>query len=266
MLINKPKLLSLIIPVYKQEKTISSNLRMILKELRILPCNYEVIVVVDGSVDRSKEEALKIKSPKLKVFGYDINHGKGYAVRFGMSKSRGDVVGFLDSGGDLSMEALLIMLELFLWHNADAVIGSKRHPLSKVNYPQFRRVLSWGYQGIVKVLFGLNVSDTQVGMKIYKRDVLEEVLPRLSIKKFAFDIEILAVAYYLGHIKIYESPIELTFPGESTITNRNFWRISLNMLFDTFAVFYRLHILHYYDYKNRKKWLSDKELILLTTA
>lgn len=256
----KIRLLSLIIPVYHQEKTIRRQLQNILGELGQIPVPYEVIVVVDGMDDKSFEEAKKVRSDNVQVTGYKSNHGKGYAVRYGMGKSKGDIIGFLDSGGDLSESGLSMMLEHFKWYNADVIVGSKRHPVSKIQYPLERRILSWGYQQLTHMLFGLNVRDTQAGMKLYRRNVLEDVLPRLLVKEFAFDIEILAVAYHLGYTRIYEAPIELDFTGMSSITSSSMWKIIWNMLVDTVAVFYRLRILHYYDNLNSRKWRYDKEL------
>lgn len=255
-----PKLLSLIIPVYQQETTVARDLRKILVELERLALSYEIIVVIDGMGDRSYEEAKKVRSERITVIGYKTNHGKGYAVRYGMAKSQGDIVGFMDAGGDLKEEGLSMMLEHMRWYNADIILGSKRHPVSKVNYPLWRRILSWGYQMVVRAMFGLNIRDSQVGMKLYRRVVLEDVLPRLLVKQFAFDIEILAVAHHLGYTRIFEAPIELDFTGMSSITSSNFWHIVSKTLVDTAAIFYRLKILQYYDNTNKRKWRFDPEL------
>jgi len=254
---NLPRLLSLIIPVYKQEKTVEQNLRQILSELAVLHISHEIIVVIDGMADNSYQEAKKIRSNNLHVYAYQQNHGKGYAVRFGMTKSHGDVVGFIDAGGDISIDSLNMMLEHFYWYNADIIIGSKRHPVSKVHYPLQRKIMSFAYQQLIRILFGMNIRDSQVGMKLMRRSVVEDVMPRLLVKQFAFDIEILAVAYYLGYTRIFESPIELNFTGYSTITSMNLWKIITKMLWDTFAVFYRLKILHYYDSVNKNQWKQD---------
>lgn len=257
---NKPKLLSLIIPVYAQEKTIQKQLQSILGELTLLSIPYEVIVVIDGKSDNSEKEAKKVRSNKLIITGYNTNHGKGYAVRFGMAKSHGDIIGFLDAGGDVSELGLSMMLEHFYWYNADIIVGSKRHPVSKVQYPLERKILSFGYQQLTRVLFGLNLKDTQVGIKLYKRKVLEDVLPRLLVKQFAFDIEILAVANHLGYTRIFEAPVELDFTGVSSITSLSVLHVVYRMLWDTCAVFYRLKILHYYDNINKNNWVYDPEL------
>lgn len=257
---NKPKLLSLIIPVYAQEKTIQKQLQSILGELTLLSVPYEVIVVIDGKSDNSEKEAKKVRSNKLIITGYNTNHGKGYAVRFGMAKSHGDIIGFLDAGGDVSELGLSMMLEHFYWYNADIIVGSKRHPVSKVQYPLERKILSFGYQQLTRILFGLNLKDTQVGIKLYKRKVLEDVLPRLLVKQFAFDIEILAVANHLGYTRIFEAPVELDFTGVSSITSLSVLHVVYRMLWDTCAVFYRLKILHYYDNINKNNWVYDPEL------
>jgi glycosyltransferase involved in cell wall biosynthesis len=253
--------ISIIIPVYKQEKTIRKDIENALVAFSELPDPFEIIVVIDGVADNSWNEAKKVKDKKVVTIGYRTNHGKGYAVRFGFAKAQGTIIGFMDAGGDLKSTSLPLMYQQFQFQKADIVMGSKRHPMSKVHYPNFRRILSWGYQMIVRVLFGLDVKDTQVGMKLYRRRVLEDVLPRVLVKEFAFDIEILAVSYALGYRKIYEAPIELDFSGiTSSITSGNTWKVIVNMLRDTLAVFYRLKILHYYDAANKRKWRFDPEL------
>jgi glycosyltransferase involved in cell wall biosynthesis len=238
---------SLIVPVYRQEKTIRKEIHTILQILSRINDPFEVIIVIDGLIDGSMDEAKKVNDKRVNVVGYKTNHGKGYAIRYGMSFASGEIIGFTDSGGDLNIDYLPLMIEQFRFLNADIIIGSKRHPDSKVNYPFYRKILSWGYQMVIRLLFGLNVRDTQVGIKLYKRKVLEDVLPRLLVKRFAFDIEILSVANHLGYKRIYEAPIELNFNVSSSITTLGFWKVVFNMLWDTAAVFYRLRILRYYD-------------------
>lgn len=253
-------LLSVIVPAYKQEKTIKKDILQLKQTMDDIHMAYEIIVVVDGEIDKTLKRAKEVKSPKIKVVGYPHNHGKGYAVRFGMSYAKGNIIAFVDAGMDLDSQCLSDMIYQMQKKHADIIIGSKLHPLSQVNYPWQRKILSWGYRGLVKMFFGLSVRDTQVGMKVFRRKVLEDVLPRLLVKAYAFDIEILAVAYSLGYKKIYEAPVILHFQGFSSITSKSFWRIVLSMLKDTFAVFYRLRILHYYHNRNKAKWKFDKEL------
>lgn len=253
------KKFSLIIPVYKQERTIKRDIENVIAVLESAKINFEIIPVIDGMLDKSYDEADSVKDPRVKVVGYKTNHGKGYAVRYGFAHATGDVIGFKDGGGDLKSEALPLMLAQFEFQNADIVLGSKRHPDSKVKYPWYRKVFSFGYQLIVRILFGLHVRDSQVGLKVYRRIVLEDVMPRLLVKQFAFDIEILAVSSYLGYTRIYEAPVEIHLRA-SSITSTNFWLIIFRTLWDTAAVFYRLRLRHYYDNTNKRKWIFDKEL------
>lgn len=259
----KNNLVSVIIPVYRGERTIEQDIKNIDAALCQLGMPYEIIVVADGMEDGTYNKAKKFakkRTSKISLVGYVHNKGKGYAVRYGMARSKGDVIAFIDAGSDILPEGLAMLLAHFRWYNADIIVGSKRHPVSKVNYPLFRKILSLGYQMLIKLLFGLSIQDTQVGMKLYRRNVLEDVLPRLLVKRFAFDIEILAVARHLGYEKIYEAPIELDFSGVSTITSFALWKTLWNMLWDTLAIFYRLQILHYYDTSNKRKWVFDPEL------
>ncbi|RJQ37756.1 glycosyltransferase [Candidatus Microgenomates bacterium] len=252
----KNNLISLIVPAYKQEKTIKEDLLRIKEVLDQLRYPYELIVVVDGYLDKTMEQAKKVKSSKIVVTGYRHNHGKGNAVRFGMAKAKGNIVAFIDSGMDINPNGLSILLEHFEWYNADIIVGSKLHPVSKVNYPLKRKILSIGYRFLVKILFGFSIKDTQVGIKFYRKEVLVDVLPRLLVKTYAFDVEILAVAYRLGYKRIYEAPVELDFQNKSTISSLNsvsFWKVISYMLWDTFAVFYRLKIMKYYDNKSKNK-------------
>jgi glycosyltransferase involved in cell wall biosynthesis len=263
--VKKPvQLVSLIIPAFKQEKTIYKDIIRIKSVMDQLRYDYEVIVVVDGIFDKTHQKAKKVKSRKVKIFAYKNNLGKGYAIRFGMARARGDIVAFIDSGMDINPNGLSMLLEHFEWYNADIIVGSKLHPVSKVQYPKIRRVLSWGYRTLVKVLFGLSIKDTQAGMKLYKRKVIEDVLPRLRVKTYAFDIEILAIAYHLGYKRIFEAPIVLNFKGISTISSKGFWNTVAIMLWDTVAIFYRLKIAHDYDKMNKRKWLKTNELLIDT--
>ncbi len=254
-----PNFLSVIVPAYKQEKTITKDLKRISGVLAKIRYDYEIICVVDGGSDRTLQEAKKVKSPKIKVFGYKTNKGKGYAVRYGMVRTRGSFIAFIDAGMDIDPNGISMVLEHMEWYEADIIVGSKRHPASQVEYPFLRKVYSLGYRFLVRVLLGLKLKDTQGGLKIFKRKVLEKVLPRLLVKRFAFDVELLAVAHHLGFSRIYEAPIRIDpqkFKFSSTIRFKNVFEMAL----DTLAIFYRLKILGYYSDKNKRKWHFDKEL------
>lgn len=256
-------LVSIVIPAYKKEKTIKKDLKRIDSAMSKTRWEYEIILVVDGMVDKTFEKASKIKNKKIKVLGLFTNKGKGYAIRYGMARAEGDIIAFIDSGMEINPNSISMVLEHMEWYDADIIVGSKRHLASKVNYPLVRKIYSWGYYTMVKLLFGVKVSDTQTGLKVFKREVLEKVLPRLLVKQYAIDIEILAVARRLGFKKIYEAPVELT---QDFSSGTRFTRFLImdpflrKMLINTLAVFYRLKILKYYDDASKRKWIYDKEL------
>lgn len=254
----KINLLSVVVPSFKQEKTILQDIKNIADSLEKLDCKYEIIVVIDGLVDNTYDKLKKIESSKIKILSYEKNQGKGHAVRVGMLAARGDVIGFIDAGMDIHPAGFKMLLNHMEWYNADVIVGSKLHPVSKVNYPFYRKVLSRGYRLITKLLFGFTVRDTQVGLKFFKRKVVKDVLPRLLVKTYAFDIEILAVSHLLGYKKIYEAPIQLSFKT-NTINKNGMWKIIFLMLWDTAAVFYRLKILNYYK-KPFKKMPNKNKL------
>jgi len=222
---------------------LKKRIELVLKRLRY---DYEIIVVIDGLIDKTYQTAKPLASSKIKIYQYKDNQGKGHAVRFGMKKAKGDYIAFIDAGMEIDPNGLSMLLEHLEWYEADIIVGSKRHPASKVSYPLDRRVLSAGYYWIVRCLFGIKVKDTQAGIKIFRREVLEKILPLLLVKRYAFDVELLAVAIRHGFNKIYEAPIKLDYQFESLTTASGFKNIK-DMLLDTAAIFYRLNILHYYQ-------------------
>lgn len=237
-----------------------ANLTRIERTLQELQYDYEIIAVVDGMMDKTYQNAKKITSRKIQVVGYKQNHGKGYALRYGMARSKGEIVAFIDGGSDLNPTGLQMLLAHFEWYKADIVVGSKWHPVSIVKYPLWRKIISLGYGTLVKMLFGLRIKDTQLGMKFFRREVLNDVLPRLVVKKWAFDIEILAVARRLGYTKIYEAPVELNWSEVESNLSKSIFTAIWETFVDTIAIFYRLRILRYYDDENKHKWVYDPDL------
>ncbi|MGA2911273.1 MAG: glycosyltransferase [Candidatus Levyibacteriota bacterium] len=242
------RLLSLVVPAYKQEKTIVKDIQSLANVLSALPYRYEVIVVVDGFLDKTFEKAKSIKNNNIKVEGYKKNIGKGFAIRYGVEKAKGDVIGFIDAGMDIDPNSILTLVKYMQTHNADIVIGSKLHPDSNVKYPLVRKILSWGYRNVVHLLFGLNVRDTQAGLKLFKKEVAKEIFPRLTVNTFAFDIETLVIAKKIGFNNVREAPVKVSF-RRGTITNLNFFKIALIMLLDTARVWVQLNIFNSYGKK-----------------
>lgn len=244
--------LSLIIPVYKQEKTIVKNIKSITTALNQIRYPYEVIVVIDGIVDKSLSNIKRAKILHVKTHAYVKNQGKSYAIRLGMTRAKGDYVMFLDSGSEIDPNGISMLLEHMEWYKADIIVGSKRHPASYVKYPLIRKFLSYGYYFLVKFLFNIKIRDTQAGIKVFRKKTLEVIMPRLVERQFAGDLEILVAADTLGFKRIYEAPIKLDYhlgPVTSAATLESIKGI----LVDTLAIFYRKNILRHYHKKPVKR-------------
>ena len=246
--------LSVVVPAYREGRRIYGNITRLVGELDKLAVAYEVVIVSDGNTDTTVSEAKRIESPAVRVFHYPMNIGKGFALCCGVDQSVGDLVTFIDADMELDPANIGVFIDTMRSNGCDAVIGSKRHPASKVAYPKLRRLQSAAYQLLVRILFNLNVRDTQTGLKLFRRQVLQEALPLLAIKRFAFDLELLVVAHQLGYQNICEAPIQLDYQFESTVNLGSAWRV----LWDTAAIFYRLRILRYYQ-RQRQRLLQAEE-------
>ena len=240
--------ISLIMPCHNEGSEIYRNLHETLKtmnEMKNFNIDFEIILVDDGSTDNTLKEAKLVKSNKIRIVFYKPNRGKGYALKYGFNFVKGDLVTFVDSDLEIHPRQLLRFVSYMYEYNADIVIGSKSHPDSKVNYPLKRKVLSLLYHLFVNILFGLNVGDTQSGMKLIKRECASKILPKVVVKRYAFDLELLVVAKKLG-FKIKEAPIEVRFNfNKKGLGFKSIWPIFQ----DTLGIAYRRYILRYYDQK-----------------
>lgn len=242
-----PKL-TVIVPAYREGPRIRHNLARLLAELDQLGITYEVIVVSDGNTDETVSEAQQVGSDFVRVLSYPLNQGKGFALMHGVRSAAGEMIAFIDADMELDPRSIGDYLRLQASGSYDVVVGSKRHPDSRVFYPPFRRFQSWIYQAIIRILFQLDVRDTQTGLKLFRGDVLRAVVPLLAVKRFAFDLEVLVVARMLGFRRIIEAPIDLRYRFESTTGATAAYKT----LWDTAAIFYRLHFLRHYDRRLRQ--------------
>jgi len=254
--------LSVVVPAYREGRRIYTNITRLVGELDKLRVPYEVVVVSDGNTDMTVAEARRVESPAVRVFHYPMNIGKGFALSCGVDQSVGGLVTLIDADMELDPANIAGFIEIMRSSGCDAVIGSKRHPESKVAYPKFRRLQSAVYQLLVRILFNLNVRDTQTGLKLFRRQVLREALPLLAIKRFAFDLELLVVAHQLGYRNVLEAPIQLDYQFESTVNLGSAWRV----LWDTAAIFYRLRILRYYQHRQHQLLTAEQDRKSTTEA
>jgi len=234
--------ISVLMPAYNEEKYLFRSVTTTAKELAGLP--YEIIIINDGSSDNTEEVAFELsrKYKNIKVISYKKNHGKGYALREGFKKSEGDLIVFLDADLDIHPNQIHRFIRA-IKKGYDIVIGSKYLPGARVNYTFKRWLFSILYRKLVKVLLSLDVSDTQVGLKVFRREVLENVFPRITVKRYAFDVELLTVASMSGY-RIKEIPIKIEHKNHNSSIDIS---AILKMFIDTMAIYYRKNILQYYS-------------------
>jgi len=239
--------ISIIMPAYNESERIDSSIEETAQTFNDFGCSWELVVMDDGSTDGTfeKAQAAAQKYPRQVIVRKNpFNLGKGRAIKKALHYVSGEYTVFLDADMDLHPLQVQTLFDIMRLDNADVVIGSKLHPNSQVSYPLQRRIMSWAYYFLIKrILFKLPCHDTQTGLKLFKTVVLRRVFPRILVKKFAFDLEVLVNAYHLGY-RIAEAPIVLT-------SSRPYSRIGPKAVFvtlwDTLAVYYRMNILKYYD-------------------
>ncbi|MBU0546782.1 glycosyltransferase family 2 protein [Patescibacteria group bacterium] len=203
--------LSVIIPAYKEETRIINTLREIDKYLTQQNYSYEILVVDDGSPDKTVEvvQSLTTNIKNLKVIGYKKNQGKGYAVRLGMIEAKGKYCLFTDADNSTSIDQVEKMWPQFE-AGFDVVIGSRdvEGAISDPPQPWIRDVITAGtFKLLRKITVGLwNIEDSQCGFKCIKKTVVEKILPLCKINRFAFDPEMLVLTERAGY-KIKEIPV-----------------------------------------------------------
>ena len=238
--------ISVLMPAYNEGARIRANILATYRMMKALKRTFEIVVVDDGSGDWTHEEAVKAARglKEVRVERRGVNQGKGWTLKeaFRLCKGRGWVV-FLDSDLDIDPKQLQVFFDVQSQQGVDVVIGSKRHPQSQIHYPWKRRVISAGYFFLVKLLFGLPLRDTQTGLKLFRYEALQRAFPKVLIKRYAFDLELLVVTHHLGY-RIAEAPVVVEYRGK--FGHIGFMTI-FNILWDTLAVFYRLRIKRYYD-------------------
>ncbi len=239
--------LSVIMPVYNLASSVEANVRKTAELFAAHGVRAEIIPVDDGSADGTaavlnEMSLLECDGVAVKPVFCPVNGGKGAALKAGFEASTGDLVMLLDGDLDILPEQTPWFFEVFESADADVVVGSKRHKDSQVQYPWHRRLVSWVYFTIVRIFVGLPITDTQTGMKLFRRKVLGEALDRMLVKTYAFDLELLAIAHQRG-AKIAEAPVVIRFGNKFGALSANTIKV---MAIDSLAVFYRLKILRYY--------------------
>lgn len=259
--------LSVVMPVYNLASEIAANIARTAELFDSHELRAELVPVDDGSTDGTAAELARAAQAKYEhvvvrpVF-CEKNGGKGAALRAGFEASTGEFVMLLDGDLDINPKQTPWFFEAMAAKGADIVIGSKRHPRSVVQYPWHRRLVSWVYFTIVRIFIGLPITDTQTGMKLFRRKALGEALGRMLVKTYAFDLELLSIAHQRG-AKIAEAPVVIRFGNKFGALRAHTVK---TMALDSLAVFYRLRVLKYYAHAEVPPKLGRAPLVSVVIA
>ncbi len=261
--------LSIVMPLYRLASEAEDNLRQVADLFEKHGVNVELVPVDDGSADGTDAVLARLASMgdgyahvAVKPVVCKRNGGKGAALRAGFDASTGAYVMLLDGDLDIHPRQTPYFFEAMAKGRADIVVGSKRHRRSVVQYPWHRRLVSVVYFGLVKLFIGLPVTDTQTGMKLFKREALGPALARMLVKAYAFDLELLSIAHSRG-AKIAEAPVRIRFGNKFGALKVSTVR---QMATDSLAVFYRLRILKYYAKAMVPRPLDHEPLVSVVVA
>lgn len=225
--------LSVIIPAYNEEKRLPKTLEEIDKYLSKQSYDYEILVVNDGSKDKTAEIVRGLTSAikNLRLIDNKINQGKGAVVRQGMLAAQGDYRLFTDADNSTPIDQLEKIWPEFE-KNYDIVIGSRDVKGAILDPPQglFRRFVGEGFKLLRKIIIGLwEIEDSQCGFKCFKKEVAEKVFPKCKINRFAFDPEILILAKKLGY-KIKEIPVYWRNDPQSKVKFKSMVKMAIDLL------------------------------------
>jgi len=216
--------------------------------------DYEVIVVNDGSEDRTEQVVRSCVrlNPRVKLISYRKNVGKGYALRKGFAEASEDIVIFLDSDSDIDADQIKTHAKAL--EQYDMVIASKRHPYSEHRAPVMRKVLSASFNILVKILIGIRYSDTQAGLKAFRKKALEKIVKMGLVKRYSFDVELLALAS-LVKLRVLEAPVKVCQSAGFSLKS------IMYMMIDLMGIFYRLRVIKWYQRNLNKKYVHYKPII-----
>jgi len=212
--------LSVVIPAYNEEKNIEKTVRSVFSYLKEKSIEHEILVVTDGSKDKTNDivRSLKMETPTLELLEYEQNKGKGFAVKLGMLRAKGDLRLFTDADNSTPINHLDKFMP-YISEGYSVVIGSiaiSGHKVAAGSEPVWRRVFGKLGNLFIQVMAVPGIHDTQRGFKLFTSEATEKIFPKLTIEKWGFDIEVLALAKKFGY-KIKEVPVDWKNASESRV-------------------------------------------------
>jgi dolichyl-phosphate beta-glucosyltransferase len=233
----KPAFISIIIPGFNEEKRIQQTLHTLYVFCSYQFFHFEILFIDDGSTDQTKYIVTKLSSKikQIQYLGYPQNKGKGFAIRFGLTHAKGDFIFFTDA--DLPYNPVFIAnaIELFDQSGCDFISGSRHLKQSREDTRNSLKRI-WAsriFSHLVHKLFGIEVTDTQCGIKGFRKACAQKIVERSQINGYAFDVEIFILArLYKWHVEFL--PVVLV--------NNQLSKIRLG--FDSFWILRDLYKIH----------------------
>ncbi|MCX6704441.1 MAG: glycosyltransferase family 2 protein [Candidatus Woesebacteria bacterium] len=224
--------LSVFLPIYNEEANIKSVTLATIRVLQVQAAEWELIVVNDGSTDRSAEiiEELARSEKRIKVVTHKVNEGYGASIASGLYESKYPWISFMDSDGQFNFAEIEDFIRKQKETNADLVIGFYK----KRRVSTFKKITSKLWEFTVFALFGLKVRDIDCGFKLISKSVIDTI-PRLESQRGAFISSELLVKSVKAGFKIAQVPVTHYPRTKGAGTGRN-----LNVIIKSFADLFRL--------------------------
>lgn len=242
-----PEELTVVIPSYNPGSAVADTVSAIYQSFATSRTDVSVIVVSDGSNDESVAILENMAIPGFQHIRFHQNRGKGAALREGFRLAKSEHVAFIDADGDISADQLPGMVAIAKQSGADVVFASKWHLLSDVDVGSLRRLLSRIHQVIQILLFDISISDSQVGIKVYRTDLVRRLEPVLNENGFSLDIELFVAAVANGRNNFIEVPVKLSRKTKSTIRAITAFKVLIDLL----RIFWRYRIELSYSLERR---------------
>jgi dolichyl-phosphate beta-glucosyltransferase len=227
--------ITIVIPAKDEELRLPQFLQTLITYCRENPLRYEIIVVDDGSTDKTAQQVLHLRNsfPELTLISLGRNHGKGYAVKQGLLAAHGNIALFMDADGSTPASEIKENLKFFQ-EGYDIVIGSRvlHSATAKVKALPHRKSIGWVFNFLVSTFLIKGIKDTQCGFKMYRHDIIRPLWENIQIQGFGFDLEVLYLAQKMGY-KIKEVPVNWKHVGKSKV---NLIKDSGKMLVNIFQI------------------------------
>lgn len=232
--------LSLVIPAYNEAVRLPATMKRVAEFAEKYAQAMEVLIVVEKSLDGTLEIAREFASEQASFRGFRVienrmQRGKGYAVRIGMQRARGEIIFYMDADLSVPLHEITAFLSCFDEHpTVSVLLGNRQHAAAKILRPQswVRRSMGQVFNRILGLLAVCEFRDTQCGFKAFRKEAAEQIFARQGIDGFAFDVEVLLLAKKLGY-EVRDLPVEWVNSPESKV---KIVHDSLRMLCDAVTI------------------------------